>query len=131
MSEPPIRLVAMSRAELAELGDPDAREFLAGNGEWPFRGLVVRANGRIRAYANVCPHKQHPLNFDGDDFLVPGQCLLRCTSHGALFEPESGLCVYGPCAGRSLQALACEITDEGVCVELPPGALAVGRGQPS
>lgn len=128
MSDPPIRIIALGRDELAALADPGAREFLAGDEDRPFRGLVVRANGRLRAYANVCPHKQHPLNFDGDDFLVPGQCLLRCASHGALFDPESGLCLFGPCSGRALKALPCGVDCDGLWVELPPEAPA---GQPS
>lgn len=94
-------------ARLTDLTDPGAREFFVGEGDWPFRGLLVQVSGRLMAYANVCPHKQHPLNLADDEFFVPGQTLLRCASHGALFEPESGLCVYGPCAGRKLRALEC------------------------
>ena len=105
-------------AHLADLGDPGAREFFVGDGDWPFRGFLVQVDGRLRAYANVCPHKQHPLNLDDDAFLVPGQKLLRCASHSALFEPESGLCVFGPCAGRSLTALECWVEDGDVFVRL-------------
>ena len=103
-------------ARLAELGDPGAREFFVGDGDWPFRGFLVQVDGRLRAYANVCPHKQHPLNLADDEFLVPGQKLLRCASHNALFVPESGLCVFGPCAGRSLKSLECWVENGEVWV---------------
>ena len=103
-------------ARLADLADPGAREFFVGEGDWPFRGLLVQVSGRLMAYANVCPHKQHPLNLADDEFFVPGQTLLRCASHGALFEPESGLCVYGPCAGRTLRALECWVENGDVLV---------------
>jgi len=107
-----------SVARIADLGDPGAREFFVGEGDWPFRGFLVQVNGRLRAYANVCPHKGHPLNLADDEFLVPGQALLRCASHGALFEPESGLCVFGPCAGRSLTALECWVENGEVLVRV-------------
>jgi nitrite reductase/ring-hydroxylating ferredoxin subunit len=107
---------------LVQLGDPGAREFVVGEEDWPFRGIVVRRGGAVYAYANVCPHKGHPLNLADDDFLVTvagqGQ-LLRCASHGALFVLENGLCVAGPCSGRSLQRLECRIGDGVVLVRAP------------
>lgn len=111
---------------LDELADPGAREFLAGAGDWPFRGIVVRRAGSIYAFANVCPHKGHPLNLAEDDFLVSlaGQgLLLRCASHGALFVPETGLCVGGPCSGRSLRRLQCRVENGLVLVRAPDGQL--------
>ena len=111
--------VARVVARLADLADPGAREFFVGEGDWPFRGFLVQVDGHLRAYANVCPHKQHPLNLDDDEFLVPGAKLLRCASHQALFEPESGLCVFGPCAGRSLTALECWVEAGEVLVRIP------------
>lgn len=104
---------------LSALPDPGAREFLAGDGDWPFRGFVVHLDGSLRAFANVCPHKRFPLNLADDEFLVPGQKLLRCASHGALFEPDQGLCVFGPCAGRHLERLECWVDGEEVMVRVP------------
>lgn len=106
-------------AVLADIAEPGAREFTAGEGDWPFVGFVVRLDGRVYAYANICPHKGHPLNLSDDDFLVPGERLLRCASHNALFDPESGLCLAGPCAGRSLRALPCRVQDGVVLVRAP------------
>jgi nitrite reductase/ring-hydroxylating ferredoxin subunit len=102
---------------LAEIPDAGAREFFIGAGDWPFRGFVLRLDGLVRAYANICPHKRYPLNLADDEFLVPGERLIRCASHGALFDPESGLCLYGPCAGRSLQALECRVAGGEVFVK--------------
>jgi nitrite reductase/ring-hydroxylating ferredoxin subunit len=111
---------------LDDLRDPGAREFYVGEGDWPFRGIVVRRSGAVRAYANVCPHKGYPLNLADDDFLITvpgGGELLHCASHGALFVPETGLCVFGPCAGRSLRALACRVADGMVLVQAPDSQL--------
>jgi nitrite reductase/ring-hydroxylating ferredoxin subunit len=107
---------------LDELADPGAKEFFVGDGDWPFRGIVVRRAGEVYAYANVCPHKGHPLNLDRDDFLVivpGGGQVLRCASHGALFVPETGLCLYGPCSGRSLRRLECRVQGGAVLVRAP------------
>jgi len=104
---------------LSALPDPGAREFYAGEGDWPFRGFVVQLDGMLRAYANVCPHKRYPLNLADDEFLVPGERLLRCASHGALFEPGQGLCVFGPCAGRKLETLECWLEGDAVMVRVP------------
>ena len=35
--------------------------------------------------------------------------LILCSSHGALFEKSTGLCVAGPCAGRALAPLALDV----------------------
>ena len=32
-------------ARLADLGDPGAREFFVGDGDWPFRGFLVQVDG--------------------------------------------------------------------------------------
>lgn len=113
---------------LDDLRDPGAREFFVGEGDWPFRGVVVRRDGGVYAYANVCPHKGHPLNLAEDDFLVSldgAGLLLRCASHGALFVPENGLCVAGPCSGRGLTRLECRVADGVVWVRLPPDGAAL------
>lgn len=89
-------------ARLADIDDPGAKGFLVGDGDWPFRGFVVRKGDQLRAFANVCPHARHALDFPPDRFLTPDGELLRCSSHGALFDPMTGACVLGPCAGRGL-----------------------------
>jgi len=87
---------------------------------------VVRRGEAVFAYVNVCPHKGHPLNLVDDDFLmsVPGGGqLLHCASHGALFVPENGLCVFGPCSGRSLRRLECRVVSGVVLVQAPEAQL--------
>jgi len=100
--------------------DGGALEFEVGSGDWPLRGFLVRNAGTLRAFANICPHKRYPLNMVTHAFRVPGEALLRCAHHGALFDPESGLCVAGPCAGRSLLRLELRLTGGKVLVRAPP-----------
>ena len=106
-----------------ELGDPDARGFSVGAGDWPFNGFVVCRNGGFYAYANLCPHRRHPLELEPHGFLADDGQLIRCASHGALFSPETGVCLAGPCAGRSLAALPCRLEPDGmICVCAPVDA---------
>jgi nitrite reductase/ring-hydroxylating ferredoxin subunit len=106
-------------AKISSLSDPGALEFSVGSGEWPFRGFVVRQQGEVYAYANVCPHQQHPLNLKPDGFMSPDKTLLICSSHGALFKPETGECVGGPCLGQQLQKLVCRLDGDVVYVNAP------------
>lgn len=78
--------------------------------------IIVRRGARIAAYRNDCPHAHLPLD------LVPGRLMARdghhllCANHGALFEPETGLCVRGPCAGRRLARVGAEVREGAVVV---------------
>jgi nitrite reductase/ring-hydroxylating ferredoxin subunit len=94
-----------------ELSDPGARGFTVGEGDWPLQGFLVRRGSVVRAYINRCPHAGHPLNLLPHRFLTPDRSLIVCSSHGALFEFDTGYCVDGPCPGQSLSALAIEIKD--------------------
>ena len=118
----------MSRAQgeyklcrLDELGATGCREFRVGAGAWPLRGFVIRIGDDVRAYVNRCAHLGYPLNYLPDEFLSYDRNYIQCTMHGALFEKETGLCVAGPCLGRSLLSLPTRIEDE--CVVAHAAAL--------
>ncbi len=96
---------------LADLPAGAARAFTIGGGDWPLRGLLVRAGAAVHAYVNRCPHAGHPLDLIPGRFLTPDGALLLCASHGAVFEKSTGLCLAGPCAGRALRALRLEVRD--------------------
>ena len=106
-------------AAAAELQSKRSLEFRVGDGDWPFRGFLVWWNDEAHAYANFCPHAGHPLNISPDRFFTPDGAQLICSSHGALFDPGSGKCTQGPCAGDQLMALTCSIEDGEVWVEAP------------
>jgi nitrite reductase/ring-hydroxylating ferredoxin subunit len=112
---------------LHELGDPGARGFTMGGGDWPLRGFVVRRGAIVRAYVNHCPHAGFPLNWQPDQFLAPHAPLILCVMHGALFDIEDGKCVSGPCEGAALRSLPVSVQDgcvllaDGVPLEEPPG----------
>jgi len=106
-----------------DLADPGAKAFYVGEGDWPFRGFVIRRNAEIHAYANICPHRRHPLDLLEGQFLVNDGEMIRCASHGALFEPATGFCVVGPCVGKHLMRLAVRIDQENQVIVTAPSSL--------
>ena len=107
---------------VADLATTAAFEFRIGGGDWPFRGFVVRWRGGLHAYRNRCPHRGDPLNWLPDAFFSADGESLVCASHGAVFDPGSGVCLAGPCAGKALESL--EVREEGdeIHVRLPAAA---------
>ena len=95
-----------------ELEEGGSRGFAIGGGL-----LLVRRHGRVFAYRNRCPHRGIPLEWQADRFLADSASLIQCATHGALFLIESGACVAGPCAGKSLSALPCQERDGAIWVE--------------
>lgn len=108
-------VVGTAVCTLGELAEHGARGFSVGEGDWPLRGLVVALpDGGLRGYVNTCPHAGHPLDLLPHRFLTADRSSIVCSSHGALFEPSTGRCVAGPCAGRSLRPLAVMAGNDGV-----------------
>lgn len=97
----------MSRrlCRIQDLGDPDAKGFSLVESAAKLELFVVRSQGQIRGYVNSCPHIGTPLEFLPDRFLTRDRTEILCSTHGARFEIATGLCVAGPCKGRSLTGI--------------------------
>ena len=102
-----------------ELEDPGCREFSIGEGDWPFRGFVVRKGEAVYAYQNFCVHVGHPLNWSPGKFLTRDKTALICASHGATYEIETGYCFAGPGNGRALRRVDVAIRDGVISVTGP------------
>lgn len=94
---------------MTEIEDPGCREFSIGDGDWPFRGFVVRQGDEVFAYQNFCVHVGHPLNWSPNKFLTKDKSAIICASHGATYEIETGYCFAGPGSGRELQKVDAEV----------------------
>ena len=114
--------VEIEVGQLAELEDPGCREFQIGDGDWPFRGFIVRHGEHVYAYQNYCMHLGHPLNWMPDGFLTKDRKSIMCASHGALYELDTGLCFAGPCVGKSLRAADVEVRDGVIFARGPDSA---------
>jgi len=90
-------------AELPERGS--IRFTYPGPGGPAVEAFAVRADGRVRAFVNACPHWGVGLDMDDGVFWTPDGLALLCRNHGALFRPEDGWCESGPCFGGSLRPI--------------------------
>ena len=68
-----------------------------GSGLEQQRFIVLKIGDNIRCYINRCPHQGTPLDTFPDKFLDETGQFLVCSTHGARFQIEDGLCVLGPC----------------------------------
>ena len=102
MANPARPAAGVRLCALSELKDPGSRGFLFREGEALFMGFVVRRGDEVAGWIDHCPHAGMPLAVVPDRYLTREGDLILCASHGALFRPDDGRCVGGPCAGRSL-----------------------------
>jgi nitrite reductase/ring-hydroxylating ferredoxin subunit len=85
-------------------------------------GFAVRFRGGVRAFANRCPHMGTELDWQQGEFFEESGLYLVCSTHGAIFEPDSGKCVAGPCRGASLEPLQVREREGQVFLEVEPGS---------
>lgn len=65
--------------------------------------LVVHLDGSQRVFVNRCPHRRLPLDRGGHVVFSPNRQWLICGNHRAKFDPQTGVCIAGPCIGKSLE----------------------------
>jgi len=94
-----------------EIADPGSLEIEAPCGNQESGMFIVKMQGRLNAYVNSCPHTGVALNWMPDQFLYYAGELIQCAMHGALFRPENGFCVHGPCQGQSLVPVALSVRE--------------------
>jgi nitrite reductase/ring-hydroxylating ferredoxin subunit len=70
------------------------------------QAFVIRFRGRAHAFLNRCPHAGTELDWNPGEFFDDTGLYLICATHGAIFVPESGACVGGPCRGQALRRLS-------------------------
>jgi nitrite reductase/ring-hydroxylating ferredoxin subunit len=87
---------------LEELKDPGAKGVHLWTGEMMFHAFVVRRGDAVQGWRDRCPHIGTPLTLGDDRYLTRDGAHILCATHGALFRPDDGFCVGGPCAGQSL-----------------------------
>jgi len=63
------------------------------------RAFAVRFEGRPHAFLNRCSHVAMELDFQPDRFFDDTGQWLLCATHGAVYKPDTGECMGGPCRG--------------------------------
>lgn len=116
------KTVRCTLGSAAALDAAGALEFRLGDGDWPLRVFAVAVDGGVRIYRNRCPHLGWPLNLQPNAFLTPDRRHIVCAGHGAVFDPASGVCSGGPCAGQCLESYPVRIHQDGTIEALIPAA---------
>ena len=98
----------LTMRDLEQMKDPGSKGMSVDRNGKMMEAFVIKKEGRFFAYINHCPHTGVPLDWMPDQFLNLEQSYIQCAMHGALFEIETGLCVYGPCINRRLESLSLE-----------------------
>lgn len=94
----PAALLSAERVHLATI-ELDGRELDI---------MVFQHGDEVRAFVNRCPHWRLPLNsVTAGEIMRDGE--LHCDSHGAIFDPATGVCTSGPCQGQSLKSLVVDV----------------------
>ncbi len=86
------------------------REFEIPMEPTPLSLFVIRYENQLYAYQNRCPHLNIPLNWQPDDFLSLEHTHIQCSTHGALFKPDDGYCIAGPCRDEKLTRLTLDLS---------------------
>lgn len=64
---------------------------------YTYQGIVINYKSDMYAYLNICPHAGIPLDTSEKGLFNADGSFLICRKHWALFEPNTGKCVSGPC----------------------------------
>ena len=91
--------------KLSDLPDPGSARLALDGDAFGHGVCVVRDGYKVYAYMNQCPHTGGPMDWQEGKFLSMDGDVILCSTHGARFRFEDGLCVAGPCVGQSLTAV--------------------------
>ncbi|HUF43585.1 MAG TPA: Rieske 2Fe-2S domain-containing protein, partial [Verrucomicrobiae bacterium] len=83
-------------ASVGELEPGKSKKFTLRRGQRDLEALLVNYDGSHFAYMNRCPHTGITLDWVNNQFFSSDGRYLMCATHGAVFEPPSGECIWGP-----------------------------------
>lgn len=77
--------------------------------------LMLKQKGKTYiGFKNNCPHQGRRMNYSLGKFLTTQEGNIVCPAHGAVFNPDDGLCINGPCLGQSLEPVQIQLNDESI-----------------
>ena len=98
-------------AKLLDLPEGTTKRFSFNRNGVRVDAFVANFKGDIVAYENLCRHLPITLDCGDGEFFSKNNNFFVCQTHGAFYEPKTGLCVSGPCVGASLIQLSTELND--------------------
>ncbi len=106
-------------AAVGEIEHGKSKKFTLRRGQRDLEALLVNFEGCHFAYINRCPHTGITLDWVNNQFFSSDNRYLMCATHGAVFEPPTGECIWGPCVGLALQSVPVEIEQGRIYARLP------------
>lgn len=80
-----------------------------------FKSIMLQLkSGKYYGFLNSCPHQGRRMDYAAGQFLTSDLGTIICPAHGAEFNPESGLCINGPCLGESLKTVTIKTNEEDI-----------------
>ena len=77
--------------------------------------FVIQFEGQYFAYLNRCAHVAMQLDWNPGQIFDQEQKYIVCATHYAVYEPQTGKCIQGPCAkGAKLISLPITIKDNNI-----------------
>lgn len=68
-------------------------------------GFIIRYNGQVYGYINRCAHVPIELDWNAGEFFESSGLYIMCSTHGAIYQPDTGHCSGGPCNGGRLRVI--------------------------
>jgi len=99
----PVQIDICTSAEIEEGGKGKRFPVMVRGDETS--GFVVRYQGAIHGYLNRCAHVPVELDWFEGEFFEPSGTYLMCSTHGAVYAPDTGKCEGGPCTGAHLHKI--------------------------
>jgi nitrite reductase/ring-hydroxylating ferredoxin subunit len=73
--------------------------------------FFIRYDGKAFGYLNRCAHVPMELDWAEGQFFESSGLYLMCATHGAIYAPDTGKCVGGPCRGGRLRPVQVDERD--------------------
>ena len=108
-------------SETKDMKHGETRVFKFPSRYGDLEGFVIRHGENFHAYENKCRHWPIPLDFGDGDFYYEGFDRIVCKSHGAEYDPETGICDAGPCRNERLTRFPLVFEGADAVVTVPDG----------
>jgi nitrite reductase/ring-hydroxylating ferredoxin subunit len=106
---PPGATLVCASGQLCDGGMGVRRDAIYLDG--PATVFFIRYGGVVHGYLNRCAHVPMELDWAEGQFFESSGLYLMCATHGAVYAPDTGRCVGGPCRGGRLRPVKVEECD--------------------
>lgn len=80
-------------------------------------GFAALYQGEVIVYENLCRHIPISIDYGDNRFFTGDGQHIICQTHGAMYDPKTGLCTQGPCEGASLFKIPFELRNGEIWIE--------------